>query len=74
MKNWFVPVTVLGLSGLGLLFASERGRQRMRRALDDILDHADPLGEFNKFCEDQIEVIQRNLNHLMESLEEQQAG
>ena len=74
MKNWFLPVTVLGLSGLGLLFASEKHRERVRRAFDHILDHSDPLGEFNKFCEEQIEIIQQNLDHLTEALEGQQAS
>lgn len=74
MKNWFLPVTVLGLSGLGLLFASERGRERVRQALDKLLEHGDPLGEFNKFCEDQLETIQRNLDRISEALEGPQAG
>ena len=69
MKNWFLPVTVLGLSGLGLLFASERGRERVRQALDKLMEHGDPLGEFNKFCEDQLETIQRNLDRISEALE-----
>lgn len=74
MKNWFLPVTVVGLSGLGLLCASERGRERLRRAIDHFMEHSDPLGEFNKFCEDQLETIQRNLDRLSESLERTQAG
>jgi hypothetical protein len=74
MKNWYLPVTVLGLSGLGLLFASEKRRDRVRRAFNQILDHGDALGEFNKFCEEQIEIIQQNLDHLMEALEGQRAS
>lgn len=74
MKNWFLPVTVLGLSGLGLLFASERGRERVRQALDKLMEHGDPLGEFNKFCEDQLETIQRNLDRISEALEGPQAS
>jgi hypothetical protein len=74
MKNWFLPVTVLGLSGLGLLFASERARDRVRRAFDHIIEHSDPLNEFNKFCEEQLDNIQRNLDLLAEALERPQAG
>ena len=74
MKNWFLPITVLGLSGLGLLFASERGRERVRQALDKLMEHGDPLGEFNKFCEDQLEMIQHNLDRISEALEGPQAG
>ncbi|HZD93328.1 MAG TPA: hypothetical protein VE133_03680 [Candidatus Sulfotelmatobacter sp.] len=72
MKNWYLPVTVLGLSGLGLLFASERGRQRIRQAFDKLVQHGDPLGEFNKFCEEQLNMIQRNLDRLAEALEDPQ--
>ncbi|HEU4415049.1 MAG TPA: hypothetical protein VFT65_09735 [Candidatus Angelobacter sp.] len=74
MKNWFLPVTVLGLSGLGLMFASEKGRERLRRAFDHLVEHGDPLGEFNKFCEEQLEMIQRNLDRVSEALEQSQAG
>lgn len=74
MKNWFLPVTVLGLSGLGLVFASEKGRERVRRAFDHIMEHGDPLREFNKFCEEQLEMIQRNLDHLAQALEDPQAS
>jgi hypothetical protein len=74
MKNWFLPATVLGLSGLALVFASERGRERVRHFLDDLLEHGDPLGEFNKFCEEQLETIQENLDRLAKALEGPQAG
>lgn len=74
MKNWFLPATVLGLSGLALVFASERGRERVGRFLDHLLEHGDPLGEFNKFCEEQLETIQQNLDRLSKALDEPQAG
>ena len=69
MKKWYVPVTLLGISGLGLLFASERGRARVRRVVDQFMEHGDPLGEFNKFCEEQLQTIQENLDRLAEALE-----
>ena len=72
MKNWFLPATLLGLSGLALVFASERGRERVRHFLEDLMEHGDPLNEFNKFCEDQLEVIQQNLDRLAKALEEAQ--
>lgn len=72
MKNWFLPATLLGLSGLALVFASEKGRERVHRFLDDLMEHGDPLSEFNKFCEDQLEVIQQNLDRVAKALEEAQ--
>jgi hypothetical protein len=68
-KNWFLPATLLGLSGLALVFASEKGRERVRHFFDDLLEHGDPLGEFNKFCEDQLEAIQQNLDRVAKALE-----
>jgi hypothetical protein len=32
MRRWYLPLTVLGLGGLGMLFATERGRGLLRRA------------------------------------------
>jgi len=61
MKNWFLPATLLGLSGVALVFASEKGRERVRHFLDDLMEHGDPLSEFNKFCEDQLETIQSEI-------------
>jgi hypothetical protein len=75
MKNWFLPAAVLGLSGVALVFANEKRRERVRHFFDELLEHGDPLGEFNKFCEEQLEMIQQNLDRLSEALEEpQRAG
>ncbi len=74
MKNWFVPVTLLGLSGLALVFTREKGRERVRHFLDDLMEHGDPLSEFNKFCEDQLETIQQNLDRVAKALEEAQSS
>lgn len=73
MKNWFAPVALLGLSGLGLLVASERGRNQLRALVDRMGRNGDPLGEFNNFLDGQLEAIQDTLDRLAEALEEQQA-
>jgi hypothetical protein len=44
------------------------------RFLEHLLEHGDPLGEFNKFCEEQLETIQQNLDRLSKALDEPQAG
>jgi hypothetical protein len=71
MKNWFIPVAVVGLSGLGLMVASERGRQKLIRAFDHLVAHGDPIGEFNHFLDDQLSSIQKALDSLAAALEEQ---
>jgi hypothetical protein len=74
MKNWFLPATLLGLSSLALVFASEKGHESVRHFFDDLLEHGDPLGEFNKFCDDQLEAIQQNLDRVAKALEGPQPG
>lgn len=75
MKDWFAPVALLGLSGLGLLMASERGRRQVRGLIDRIGRHADPIGEFHNFLDNQLQAIQNTLDDLAEAMkeEEQQA-
>lgn len=73
MKNWVVPAVLLGLAGLGLVAASERAREQMRGLFDQIADGADSLGDFSKFCDEQLGVIQNTLDHLAQALEEEQA-
>jgi hypothetical protein len=69
MKNWLLPVAVLGLSGLGLVFASDRGRARLREFFDRLAESEDPLSEFNQAVESQLEYIQKSLDQLSEALE-----
>jgi hypothetical protein len=72
MKNWFLPIAVLGISGVGLVCSTERGREQMRNMLNRWLEHGDPLGEFNHFLEDRLGEIQQALDSLSEALEEPQ--
>ena len=73
MKNWLIPATVLGLSGLALFYASDRGRAQMRSFFTRVARDGDPLREFNRFLDGQLDAIQRTLDDLSEALEEQQA-
>jgi hypothetical protein len=73
MKHWLIPATLLGLSGLGLFYASDRGRTQMRAFFDRLARDGDPLGDFNRFLDAQLDAIQRTLDDLTEALGEQQA-
>ena len=72
-KNWWIPATVVGLSGLALFYATDRGRKQMRAFFQRVAREGDPLGEFNRFLDDQLDAIQRALDHLSEAIEEQKA-
>ena len=69
MKNWFIPFAVVGLSGLGIIVASEQGRKKLLYAFDRLVENGDPLGEFNNFLDDQLTSIQRALDNLAAALE-----
>lgn len=73
MRNWLFPAALVGLSGLGLLFASERGRERMRDFVDRLLEHGDPFGEFSKFVDEQLDAIQTALDSVAAALEQPQS-
>jgi hypothetical protein len=72
MKNWFAPLALLGLSGLGLLVASERGRRQLRAFVERMGRNGDPLGEFNDFLDGQLQAIQDTLDHLAEAMNDEQ--
>lgn len=73
MKNWLIPVAVLGLSGLALLCATPAGQEKLQELIDRLGGDDDPLSEFNHFLDEQLTAIQRTLDHLSEALEESQA-
>lgn len=69
MKNWLLPIAVLGLSGIGLLFARNRGRAPLRSWMEELKETEDPFGDFNRAVENELEYIQRSLDQLTEALE-----
>ena len=69
-KSWWIPATVLGLSGLALFYTTDRGRAQIKGFFERVAREGDPLGEFNRFLDDQLDAIQRALDHLSENLEE----
>lgn len=73
MKNWLFPVAVLGLSGLGLICASERGREQLSSLFNRLVAHGDPVGEFGKVIDEQLDSIQRALDGLARALGESEA-
>ncbi|MBI2678772.1 MAG: hypothetical protein HYX28_08320 [Candidatus Koribacter versatilis] len=41
MRKWYVPLTMLGLGGLGLLFVTERGQQAVRALVESLGEPVD---------------------------------
>jgi hypothetical protein len=65
MRSWYVPLTIVGISGLGLLFLTNRGRQALRWMAEN-LHHAI---EWNEAAQRELDRIQVALNRVAESLE-----
>jgi hypothetical protein len=69
MRKWFLPLTVLGVGGLGAMILSDRGRKTILWALDRINEAPDRLIDWNESAQRELERIQNTLNQLAESLE-----
>lgn len=69
MKNWFLPIAVLGVCGMGLIFASSRGRQQLRQLFDRETESDEPFIPFGQVLERELEQIQEVLDQLSETLE-----
>ncbi len=64
MRRWYVPLTVLGLGGLGVLFGTERGRDALRRASDFFEEAPDRLNEWNNTIEQEMANIQEAVDSI----------
>ena len=69
MRKWYVPLTVLGVSGMGMLLLSERGRYMLRWLAANIHRGPTKLLEWNEAAQRELEVIQTALNRVAESLQ-----
>jgi hypothetical protein len=69
MRRWYVPLTVLGLSGIGAFLLSERGRSAMRGIFQGFREAPDRWLEWNDSLDSELERIQRALNQIAESLD-----
>jgi hypothetical protein len=70
MRKWYVPVTLLGLGGLGALFLTQRGRNALRWMADNLHRAPENLLEWNEAAQRELDRIQTALNRVAESLQE----
>ncbi len=68
MRKWYVPLTMLGLGGLGLLFVSERGQQAVRWVMDNFDEVPEHMAAFNESVENELARIESALDEIQESL------
>lgn len=69
MRKVYLPLTVLGLGGLGWLFLSERGQQALNWIGENLERGPGRLLEWNEAAQRELDRIQMALNRVAESLE-----
>ncbi len=69
MRRWYLPLTVVGLGGLGYLFLTERGRKAFRWGLQHFHEAPEKFLQWNEAAQRELDRIQGALNRVAESLE-----
>ncbi len=74
MRKGYVPVTVIGVSSLGVFLLTERGRKVMRWTIENMHRAPDTLLEWNETAQRKLNHIQSALNRVAESIGTAQQG
>jgi hypothetical protein len=69
MRKWYLPMTVMGLGGLGVLLFTDRGRRAIRWAVENMPHAQSRLAEWNETAQRELDRIQTALNRVAESLD-----
>ena len=69
MRRWYVPLTVLGFAGLGVLLLTQRGRQALRWLAENLEDAPDTLLQWNETTQRDLERLRAAVNQVAASLE-----
>lgn len=68
MRKWAVPLTLLGVGGLGAFMFTERGRKTLRWIFHRLEEAPEHIAEWNDTAQGELEKIQKTINQLAESL------
>ena len=68
MRRWYLPLTVLGLGGVGAFLLSERGRAAMRVVLERFWQAPDRLLDWDGNLDSELDRIQSALDAISETL------
>ena len=69
MRKWTMPLTLLGLGGLGYLILSERGQQALRWITENVSRGPEKFLEWNESAQRELDHIQEALNRVADSLQ-----
>jgi hypothetical protein len=68
MRKWYLPLTVLGIGGLGVLLGSESGRNMLRRAGRRLEDAPDQIRDWSETYQSELQQIQATIDSLTDIL------
>lgn len=68
MRNWYLPLTVLGVAGLAALVLTERGQESVRRILGRLEDSPEPFRGWNGAAQRELENLRDALERLSDTL------
>lgn len=68
MRKLYVPLTVLGISGLGVFCLTDRGRKVLRWAFQNMHRAPGALLEWNEAAQRELDRVQSALDRVAESL------
>jgi hypothetical protein len=71
MSKWYLPMTVVGLGGLGMLFFTERGRRSLVWLAEHLPEAPRHFAEWNETAQHELDRIQETLDRVAESLGEE---
>ena len=74
MRRWYLPITVMGLGGVGMLLFTERGRRSLGWLVEHLPEAPRHLAEWNEAAQRELDRIQETLNRVAESLGEESIG
>ncbi len=69
MRKWYVPLTLLGLGGLGAALLTERGRSLITSLFDRTSAGSSKFIEWNDAAQSELGRIQKALDRIAEHLE-----
>jgi hypothetical protein len=69
MRKWYVPLTLMGLGGLGVLCLTERGRKTLRWIFENVHRAPESFLEWNEAAQRELDRIQTALNRVADSLQ-----
>ncbi len=69
MRRWYLPLTVIGLGGVGAFLLTERGRSILQNLLRKFWEAPDRLLDWEGNLQSELDRIQQALDRIADSLD-----